>query len=105
MEHFLPWKRVKKAGLEGNVEDRMKSTSRTGEIWTEEDMTSINKHLITYLEAEPSHDPMKVFRFDPFMRALLCAKPDQVYERYVTYLSTMQLLSGDHENIHLRFCS
>ena len=105
MEYFLPWKRIRKPGLEGDGEDRMKSISSMKDIWTEEDRASIQKNLIAYLEAEPSLDPMKVFRFDPFMRALLCAKPDQVYERYVTYLSTMQLLSGDHENIHLRFCS
>ena len=105
MEYFLPWKRIKKPDPDCDGKNRMKSTSSVGDIWTEEDKISIKKNLITYLEAEPSLDPMKVFRFDPFMRALLCAKPDQVYERYVTYLSTMQLLSGDHENIHLCFCS
>jgi len=74
-----------------DVTSMIKSSNST---WSEEDKKLLKVHLLDYLEAEPSYSMFQIFRFDPFMRGLLCAKPEEVFDRLSIYFSNTILLSG-----------
>ena len=74
-----------------DVTSMVKSSNST---WSEEDKKLLKVHLLDYMEAEPSYSPFEMFRFDPLMRGLLCAKPEEVFEKLSMYYSNNLIISG-----------
>ena len=79
------WRRTRKA-VNSKIEEGSNITNLNDGIWSEEDKRNLQKHLVDYLEVEPSRYPFQLLSFDPYMRGLLCTKPEEVYEKFSSYL-------------------
>jgi len=90
---FSSWRQTRK-GANGKLEEGSKVNDFCHGIWSEEDQKNLQKHLVDYLEAEPSRYPFQILHFDPYMRALLCANSEEVYEKYSSYLINLSVGNG-----------
>ena len=68
--------------------------SSVGGIWTRKDKELLQKNVVDYLKSEPRIGSQVLTECDPLMRGLICSHPKEVYERYITYLSAMNLMCG-----------
>ena len=90
---FSSWRQTRK-GANGKLEEGSKVNDFCHGIWSEEDQKNLQKHLVDYLEAEPSRNPFQIFHFDPYMRGLLCANSDEVYEKFSSHLINLSVGNG-----------
>ena len=63
-------------------------------LWTQEERDLLQEKVIDYLSAEPVHCMYDMLIFEPTFRALLCSPKDEVYDRFITLLVTLNVTSG-----------
>ena len=63
-------------------------------LWTQEDRDLLQRKVIDYLSAEPAFCMYDMLLFEPTFRALLCSDRNEVYDRYITLMVTLNVSSG-----------
>ena len=78
----------------GEEESQRRLDTCYGGVWSDRDREMLKINLIDYLTKPLKWDSKAADAFNPDARGLLCARRDEVYDRSITYFSSLNIMSG-----------